>query len=234
MGPCIDVDRPVDDADVLPSLEAALAEPCDIMVFTTGIGARHLMGVAERSGIDGPFRTLIRGSRTIARGPKARRALRSMDLEADWMANPADGASVVTELLDGPVKGARVFVQCSGPEPDAISNPLRDAGATVIDAHPYAIALPPDDLPGLSLIRAAAAGGLDAVTFTSAHAVHGFAALAERANVDDPVADGTLVVSVGHVTTAALEAHGIAPDLQPPTPRMGAMFQALATRLAAA
>lgn len=234
MGPCIDVDRPVDDADVLPSLRVALEEPCDVMVFTTGIGARHLMGVAERSGLEEPFRTLIQGSRTIARGPKARRALRSMGLDADWMATPADGASVVTELLDGPVEGARVFVQCSGPEPDAISTPLRTAGAAVIDAHPYAIALPPDDLPGLALIRAGAAGELSAVTFTSAHAVHGFVALAERAQIDDPVAGATLVVSVGHVTTAALGSHGITVDLEPETPRMGAMYQALAARLSTA
>ncbi len=221
----------MDDADVLPSLHEALAAPCDVVVFTTGIGARHLMGVAERAEVEAPFRTLIGGSRTIARGPKARRALRSLGLEPDWMANPADGASVVAELLDGPVAGSRVLVQCSGPEPDAISEPLREAGATVIDAHPYAIALPPDDLPGLELIRASAAGDLRAVTFTSAHAVHGFMALAERAQIDRPIADGVLVVSVGHVTTGALADEEIAVDVEPETPRMGAMYQALAARL---
>ncbi len=189
------------------------------------------MAVAGRAGREAEFRRMVEGSRTIARGTKARRALRDLGLGTDWTATPADGESVVRELLGGAVAGLRVFVQCSGPEPDAVSDPLRAAGATVIDAHPYAISLPPDDLPGLALVRASAAGGLRALTFTSAHAVHGYAALAERAGIDTPVADGTLVVSVGHVTSGALGSYDIAVDLEPQTPRMGAMFQALAARL---
>lgn len=232
VGPCIDVDRPADDATVRPALEEALAAPCDVTVFTTGIGARHTLQVAERGGFADAFRALISESRTIARGSKARRMLRTLDLDADWTASPADGESVVRELTGGEVAGMRVFVQCSGPEPDAISQPLREAGATVIDAHPYSIALPPDDLPGLALVRASAAGDLRAVTFTSAHAVHGFMALAERAEIDDPVSPDTLVVSVGHVTSGALEAYDIRVGLEPDVPRMGAMFQALAAQLA--
>ncbi len=36
----------------------------------------------------------------------------------------------------------------------------------------------------IDLARDAAAGRLDALTFTSAHAVHGFVALAERAGIE--------------------------------------------------
>lgn len=232
VGPCIDVDRPSADADVMEALQRALAAPCDITVFTTGVGVRHLMDVADRHEVGDAFRHLIASSRSLVRGAKARRALRQVDLDADWMADPADSAAILAEIQRGPVADQRILVQCSGPETDVIVNPLRAAGVDVIDIHPYGIALPPDDLPGLALIRESAAGTLAAVTFTSAHAVHGFMALAERAGIDHPVADGIRIVSIGHVTTAALLSHDLRVDLEPETSRMGAMFQALATDLA--
>lgn len=71
------------------------------------------------------------------------------------------------------------------------------------------------------------------MTFTSAHAVHGFAAIAERAEIDvlSITRRGVLVASVGPVTTAALREHGLAADVEPDVPRMGALYRAVAHAL---
>jgi uroporphyrinogen-III synthase len=113
--------------------------------------------------------------------------------------------------------------------------PLRDAGATVVEAHPYDLDLPPDGAAAVALAEEAAAGRLAALTFTSANAVHGFAALVERAGVDlgAVAASGVVVAAVGPVTRAALASHGLPVHVEPATPRMGAMVQALAADLAA-
>lgn len=75
-------------------------------------------------------------------------------------------------------------------------------------------------------------GAIDAITFTSANAVNGLMAAVERSGLDIPEPHpSVLVTAVGPVTRDALVAHGWRVDVEPETPRMGAMYQALAARL---
>jgi uroporphyrinogen-III synthase len=235
VGPCIDVDRPAPDALVRAALQVALAEPLDVAVFVTGVGAAHLVAVAQRSGLAGPLRVSLARARVVVRSGKPRRVLRELGVRVDWVADPPEGRAVRDELLRRPLAGRRVMVQCGGPAPDPMVGVLRVAGARVVTVHPYDIAPPADAAAAMRLARDAAAGLLDAVTFTSAHAVHGFVALAERAGVEPAAAgDGALVAAVGPVTRDALLGHGLRVDVEPATPRMGAMLRALAARLTGA
>lgn len=236
VGSTIDIDRAADDTVVLPPLALAAERPLDLAVFMTGIGARHLMGVASRGDLEEQWRGTLERARVIARGAKARRALRTLDVRVDALADPPDSTGLLA-VLDPPSlpAGTRVAVQCAGLDEDPVVAPLRAAGAEVVTLHPYAIATPADDSAAVALARAAMDGDLAAITFTSANAVNGFAALADRAGLDAAaIAPGVLVVAVGAVTRAALEAHGVRVDVEPETPRMGAMYQALAARLSAA
>ncbi len=233
VGPCIDVDRPVDDARLVAPIEEAVARPIDLAVFMTGIGARHVLGAAARHGLEARLAERLADATVVARGAKARNALRRLGVRVDHVADPPETAGIVALLEDMRLRGARALVLAAGPNPDEIGHILTGMGATTVQVHPYDIAAPPDDLPGVELVRAAARGGLAAVTFTSAHAVIGFAALAERAGVelDEVAAAGTMMASVGPVTTASLRDHGLPVGLEPETPRMGALYQALARTL---
>ncbi len=233
-GPSIDVDHPSPDGPVGTALARALAAPLDIAIFMTGVGAAHLAGAAERAGQAGRLGAALASARVIARGGKPRRALRALGVEADWVAEPAESRTIREALVREGVAGRRVLVQCAGAEPDPIVPALRAAGASVVAVHPYDIEPPADAGGALALARAAVAGRLEAITFTSAHAVNGFVALAERTGPDPSRIAGSpaLLVAVGPVTADALRAHGLPVDVEPATPRMGAMFQALAARLA--
>jgi uroporphyrinogen-III synthase len=234
-GPSVDVDVPAPDHVMRGTLEDLLASRLDIAVFLTGVGARRLFGAAARSDMLAAVMAHLRAARVIVRGTKPRRVLREFDVPIEWTASPAESRVIRDALLAEGVADRRILVQCAGAAPDAMIDALRAAGAQVVAAHPYAIDTPPDAAAALRLATEAAAGRLDALTFTSAHAVHGFVGLAERAGVDlDSVGTaGTLIVAVGPVTRDALLGFGLPVHVEPEVPRMGAMFRDLAAALTA-
>ncbi|MGD9572399.1 MAG: uroporphyrinogen-III synthase [Thermoleophilia bacterium] len=235
-GSSVDLDRPVADAGIDAIVDDLIAAPPDVAVFMTGVGARHILAGAARGG---RLRTLVAtlaSRRLVARGGKPKRVLREYGLEADWTAVPAESRAVVEGLVAEGVRGRRIVVQCAGDGPEPMTSALRSAGARVREVHPYTLPLPGDDTPAVILAREALAGGLDAITFTSARAVEGFAAISRRAGVDlgGIGCSGVVVTAVGPVTREALIAHGLPVHVEPETPRMGAMFHALAAALAGA
>ena len=232
-GPSVNVDVPAPDEQLAGTLRELLESPIDTAVFVTGVGARHLLEAARREGLLDDVLAAVRSARVIARGTKPRRVLREFDVPVEWIASPAESRVIRDALVAERWTGRRVLVQCAGAAPDVMVAPLQAVGARVIEAHPYEIDIPPDAGDAVRLAEAAAAGQLDAVTFTSAHAAHGFAALVERAGIDvaDVTAAGALIVAVGPVTRDALLEHGFPVHVEPETPRMGAMYQALATAL---
>lgn len=234
-GPSVDADRPVADEALAAIVADVLAAPPDIAVFLTGVGARHILAAAEREGTLGALAAALGRARVIVRGGKPRRVMRELGIPVDWVAAPAEGRVIRDRLLAEGVRGRRILVQCAGAAPDPMIVPLRTAGAEITEVHPYAIDVPPSSRGALALARDAAAGRLEALTFTSAHAAHGFAAVIERARLDaaDLTGAGVVVAAVGPVTRRALHDHGLPVHVEPATPRMGAMFQALAAALAA-
>lgn len=233
MGPTVGVDRPAPDAAIVADLLAALSPPPDVAVFLTGVGARHLLGAADRGGLGADLRRALSCARVLVRGAKPRAALRDAGVRHDWITPGSRTSEVRDHLLAGGVRGLRVLLQCAGEEPEPMAAALAAAGARVRTVHPYAIAPARDVARAMALARAAGGGLLDAVTFTNARAVSGFVAVAERAGVDlGRIAAGrTLVASVGPATSAALRAAGLPPAVEPSTPRMGAMYGDLARLL---
>jgi uroporphyrinogen-III synthase len=128
-----------------------------------------------------------------------------------------------------------VLVQGWGPPPRELADPLRAAGAEVVELSPYASGWPRDPRPAQELARAAAAGRLEAISFTSATAVRQLAVLAEAAGVPtaEIAAGGALIAAVGPVTREAVLAEGLPVHVEPEPPRMGALYRAIAAAIAA-
>jgi uroporphyrinogen-III synthase len=232
-GPALRPDAPEPDAVIAPVLDDLLREPVDVFVFLTGVGAGVIFDHAGRTGREEAFRERLASARIVARGTKPRRVLRALGVEVDLLVSPPVTAAVRDALLDEGVAGIRIFVQGFGPDPVELTRPLEQAGARVVALSPYAASMPEDPVPAAALARAAVAGDLAAVTFTSALAAHQFVAIAEAAGIDAAALDAcpALVVAVGPVTADALRAEGLRVDVEPETPRMGAMYQALAAAL---
>jgi uroporphyrinogen-III synthase len=224
-----------DDADLVSATRRVLEAPVDLVVATTGVGFRGWLEAAEAW--DLPVRDHLRAARVLARGPKARGAIRGAGLVDAWSPASESSAEVLTHLLsgaEGPLAGRRIAVQLHGdPLPELVSG-LQAVGAEVLQVPVYRWVPPEDTTPLRRLVTVIAARGVDAVTFTSAPAAASLLQTAAeegvRAGVLRAFADAVLPVCVGPVTAAPLEDAGVA-TVQPERARLGALAREVVARL---
>jgi uroporphyrinogen-III synthase len=226
-----------DDADLVTATREVLAAPVDLVVATTGVGFRGWLEAAEAW--DLPLREHLATARVLARGPKARGAIRGAGLVDAWSPESESSAEVLSHLLsgaEGPLPGRRIAVQLHGdPLPELVAGLVR-AGAEVIRVPVYRWVLPEDTAPLRRLVAVIAARAVDAVTFTSAPAAASLLQVAEEEGVYSGVlsalTDAVLPVAVGPVTAAPLEAAGVR-SVQPERARLGALARSVVAELPA-
>jgi uroporphyrinogen-III synthase len=224
-----------DDAELVAATREVLAQPIDLVVATTGVGFRGWLEAADAW--DLPLVDHLRPARVLARGPKARGAIRGGGLVDAWSPESESSAEVLSHLLsgaEGSLEGRRIAVQLHGdPLPDLVSG-LRAAGAEVLTVPVYRWVLPEDVAPVHRLVSTIVAGGVDAVTFTSAPAAASLLAVADELGLRDVLVaalkGAVLAIAVGPVTAGPLDAAGI-PSFQPERARLGALAREVVARL---
>jgi uroporphyrinogen-III synthase len=165
----------------------------------------------------------------LARGPKARGAIRAAGLREAWSPESESSSEVLEYLIaGGDLDGKRIAVQLHGePLPDMVQT-LRLAGAEVIEVPVYRWVLPEDTGPLHRLVEAVCDGGVDAVAFTSAPASASFLQAARelgRGSAVGTALRGPVVPAcVGPVTAGPLLAEDI-PVIQPGRARLGALVR---------
>ena len=233
--PAIRIVPLADDAELVAATREVLARPIDLVVATTGVGFRGWLEAADAW--DLPLVEHLLSARVLARGPKARGAIRGGGLVDAWSPESESSAEVLSHLLsgaEGPLEGRRIAVQLHGdPLPDLVAG-LRDAGADVLTVPVYRWVLPEDVAPVRRLVATIAAGGVDAVTFTSAPAAASLLTVADELGARESLVgafnDRVLAVAVGPVTAGPLDAAGI-PSWQPERARLGALAREVVARL---
>jgi len=223
-----------DDTELLAATRALVAAPADIAVATTGIGFRGWIEAAEGWGLGDELIECLSKSVVLARGPKAKGAIRAAGLREEWSPDSESSVEVLERLLEQGVDGRRIAVQLHGAPLRDFVESLKAAGAEVVEVPVYRW-LPPTDLGPLDrLLDACCSGALDAVTFTSAPAA---ISLLDRAAERGLTAEllhalrrDVLPVCVGPVTAAPLEELDIA-TVWPERMRLGAMVQTLTAQL---
>jgi uroporphyrinogen-III synthase len=218
------------DDDTLRRVTAQLIDrPPDYLLADTGIGIRSWLEAASSWGLEQDLLEALGRARIAVRGPKAAGAVRSAGLETWWKAPSEQLAAVVDRLLEERLEGSRIAVQLHGEDDPRTVATLTAAGATVVSVPIYRWTVPDDSQPALRLIELAIEGGLDAVTFTSAPAVHGLVALARGAGVDDELVAALngdiLVACVGPVCSAAARQEGIDSPVHPQHWRLGSLVR---------
>ena len=144
----------------------------------------------------------------IARGPKARGAIRATGLSDAWSPESESSAEVLEHLLAEGVEGKRIAVQLHGePLPDVVES-LTLAGAEVVEVPVYRWEQPADIGPMDRLTDAVLAGGVDALAFTSAPAAASLLRRAGERGVRDDLLrrlrGPVVALCVGPVTAAPL------------------------------
>jgi uroporphyrinogen-III synthase len=212
-----------------------MAQPPDYLVATTGIGVRAWLDAAHTWGVADELVAALAGARIVARGPKAAAALQINGL-ATWELSPTEQMDAVADiLLAEPLTERRVAVQEYGaPEPQFAAR-LAAAGASVVSIPVYRWRIPADPAPALRLIDAACRGEVDAITFTSAPAVHNLFAIAAdhgSADVLRAALNGTVAAAcVGPVCAAGAVEEGVQAPIAPEVGRLGLLIRALSDHL---
>ncbi|WP_037559227.1 uroporphyrinogen-III synthase [Spirillospora albida] len=223
-----------DDAELLAATRACLEPPLDHVVVTTGIGFRAWLETADGWGLRDALVARLGASDIVARGPKARGAVRSAGLQERWSPESESCDEVLRHLLEKDLAGARIAVQLYGERLPELTGALRDAGATVIEIPVYRWTRTDDTTPLRRLVGQAVAGTVDAIAFTSAPAVAATLAVAAEDDLEERLLEAlrTHVVAacVGPVTARALTDRDV-PTVQPERARIGALARAVVADL---
>jgi uroporphyrinogen-III synthase len=221
-----------DDLQLRSRTEELVRDPPTISFISTGIGMRGWMAAAEGWGLGEGLTTALRQGYLIARGAKARGALRAVGLADHWSPESESCDDVLAHLLDRGVAGERIAVQLHGEDQPDFVGTLRAAGADVIEASVYRWAPPTDPVPLRRLIEAIVARQVEAVTFTSAPAVSALldSSGADRDAVVAALRSDVLAACVGPVTAAPLRELGV-PCLAPERARLGSLARAIVDEL---
>ncbi len=201
----------------------------DLVVLLTGVGTRALaaaLGAGPRPG------ALLARTRIVARGPKPLAALRELGIAGAHPVPEPFTWRQVLEVVDGlgvPRGGLAAVQEYGAPVPGLVDG-LVHRGLRVLSVPVYRWALPEDPRPLAAAAAALARGAADVAVFTNAAQVeHLFRAAADPEALRRGVARA-VVASVGPVCSEALEAHGIAPDLEASPPKMGPLVALVAAR----
>lgn len=229
--PAIHVLPLLDDSDLREKTAQIIERPPELVVISTGIGFRGWLDAADGWNSKDDLLAALGASRIIARGPKARGAIRGTGLREVW--SPATEASqeVADHLEAEGIVGVDVAVQLHGTitewEPTIhLGESLTRLGADVRAIPVYRWIRPVDQKPLVDLLSRILNHDVDAVTFTSAPAVASLLSTAKDNGLLDefltalrgPVA----AICVGPVTSAPLDALDV-PTRMPERARLGSL-----------
>jgi uroporphyrinogen-III synthase len=232
--PMVAIVDAVDAAPMLAWLQRFIDAPPDDLVLLTGEGLYRLHALARRSGIDAAFVAALARTRTVTRGPKPARALRTLGLQPHLRAAEPTTDGVIAALSGAPLHGRRVGVQLYPGADSRLADFLAAAGASADPVTPYEYASEAADEAIAALIDRMAAGEIDAIAFTSASQVRRLFAVAQSRQRADTLASGlrcTSVAAVGPVVSDALQRHGVDPAI---VPRDAFFMKPLVSAMAAA
>ncbi|WP_370180509.1 uroporphyrinogen-III synthase [Rhodococcus wratislaviensis] len=237
--PAIRIIPLADDTELERVTRQIIDNPPEIVVATTGIGFRGWIEAADGWGEAEELGRALASSRLLARGPKAKGAIRAADLREEWSPASESSAEVLDHLLGEGVEGKRIAVQLHGAttewEPVAdFCEVLRCAGTDVIAVPVYRWTPLEDQAPMDRMIELIASGGLDAVSFTSAPAVASLLTRAKETGMIEMVLHSfrhrVLAACVGPVTAGPLRELEV-PTTMPARSRLGALARHIADEL---
>ena len=221
-----------DDAELRAATRACLATPPDIVLVNTGIGMRGWLEAAEGWGLMEPLRAVLSRAYLIARGPKARAAIRAAGLHEQWSPEGESYEEVVDHLTARGTAGLTVAMQLHGDSQPEYAEALQAVGAQVIEVPVYRWAPPIDPAPLHRLVDLITGRLVDAVTFTSAPAVGALLRAAGQSTTPllDALRADVLAACVGPVTAAPLRRHDI-PVVTPARARLSSLVRTIVDEL---
>jgi uroporphyrinogen III methyltransferase/synthase len=198
-----------------------VTSPNGVRLLFDALATRGVGGVGAEPGATADARALS-GATVAAIGPGTAAALAERGIRADVVPERFVAEALVEALESIAVKGRRVLVARAAEARNVLPDALRERGAQVDDVALYeTVAEPLTDADRAALERATY------VTFTSSSTV--------RFLLDSGVRppEGARIVSIGPVTTATADEHGLKVDVEAERHDIDGLVDALAADAAA-
>lgn len=223
------------DEELRAATDAVIEQPPGVLVATTGYGMRVWFDAAGAWGRRDELIAALSSSRAIARGAKARSALRQVGIDVSWVAPDESMPQVLDHLRTTIRPEERVAVQLFDPGDHPTTAAVHDLAGDLVEVPVYRWVLPDDLEPVHDLIGSVVADEVDAVTFTSQPAARHLFRIADDAGTDgalrEAFAEHTLAVCVGHVCAEALVENGVERHVFPDRARLAPMVRLVEERL---
>jgi len=231
LAPALSEDPDLDPEAIRAMIALWSSRPMSVAVFQTGVGTRALFQATDSLGLTQDLLSLLAATTVIVRGPKPVGELNARGVRIDIRASsPFTTADVLRKIADIDLAGRDVFVQRYGAANQELRASLQARGARVHELATYRWSLPADTRPLEALLRALAAGRVDAVVFTSAVQVENLLRVAAHHQGAAAAVDqlGRCVIgSIGPVCSTALRGCGIHPTFEADPPKLGPLVSAL-------
>jgi uroporphyrinogen-III synthase len=211
-----------------------------VVIFLTGVGARHLAQAIETVCPRERLVAALGQTKVVARGPKPVSVLREFGVPITLAVPEPNTWRELLQALDDnreeiPLRGQLVAVQEYGvPNPELYTG-LQERGAEVVPVHVYKWEPPEDTGPLRDAIQAVGAGRIDVAMFTSSPQVRHLFQFAQEMKSQGPLLQGlnrAVVASIGPTTSATLRDFGVAVDMEPSHPKMGFLVKEAAEQSA--
>lgn len=220
----------------LDLLEAELLQRAPVLlVLLTGVGTELLVEGLSQSVPRERVLALLRASTTtiVCRGPKPHAVLKPLAIKpAVVVGEPNTWRDVLREVdaLDL-ARGRSVYVQEYGRSNAELVQGLQERGpSSVRQVKTYAWTLPEDLMPLHAAIERIACSDVEVALFTSGVQLTHLLQVAEHLGATDRLRRGlerVVIASVGPLTSEALRAADIEPDIEPEHPKLGHLMLAL-------
>lgn len=232
IGPTVE-EVPVEDpGPVIQATREVIDAPAGWSVHLTGVGTRRWFDIAGDHDLLEPLIATLGRVRVVARGAKASSALRSYQLEPEWIPEGETSREIASWMQDKVAPGDVVAVQRHGEAVPGLTSPLVEAGARIIELATYRWEIPADRRPAEELVNALIQGRVHALVLTSAPQMRNLFRVAEDTGSGEELhrafQEHVFVASVGVVASEALHERGLTPGLVAHPPRMGALIRSLA------
>jgi uroporphyrinogen decarboxylase len=209
----------------------------DVMIFTTGVGFRHLLAAVEKHVDRQRYLHSLADITTICRGPKPVAAMAEVELKPTHRVPEPNTWRELLATIDAgvPIANHTVGLQEYGITNRSLIAGLEARGAKVVNVRVYQWDLPADAKPLEENIRAMVAGERDVAIFTSGHQVANLLRMAQQLGMEQPLREAIermAVASVGPTTSEMLREHELPVDIEPEHPKMGPLVAAAAEQAA--
>ncbi len=208
-----------DPQPVLAWIKRFIAQPPDLFILLTGEGLRRLLALAEKHDLREQFVQVLRGVKTLCRGPKPEQVLGTLGLQATLRASEPTTEGVITTLQAVDLKEQRVCLQLYGEDPNLrLQDFLKGKAADTDLVAPYVYASKEDEDKVAGFIQLMSEAKVDVVAFTSQPQLKRLQEVAKARQLLPLLQTGlrkVTIAAVGPVVKEQLEAAGFSVAIMP-------------------